>query len=163
MVKEADDLSPDSLLDRLIDYDPELSQDAARSNIARLQDLKLSVRRNLEALLNTRRPYQTWSASSAELPRSMLAYGVPDVSDSAADLMTTRERLRAAVEQALRTFEPRLKAVRVSIARSEQESDRTLRFRIEAVIRRGGILDPIAFESVLQPASGAFDISRPLR
>jgi type VI secretion system protein ImpF len=43
-----------SVLDRLIDLEPRLSSEPPKSNATSLADLKQSVRRDLEWLLNTR-------------------------------------------------------------------------------------------------------------
>lgn len=151
-----------SILDRLIDEDPDLSRDAARSSSSRMNELRQAVERDLENLLNSRRPYLRWSPAATELSRSVFGVGVPDITDARADTITSRERLRQAFEQAIRIFEPRLSAVRVATLRNDDPADRSLRFRIEAVIAIG-MADPIAFDSVMEPASGAVHIRRAMR
>ena len=44
-----------SVLDRLLDDDPAVTTDPARNRSQLLRDLKLSVRRDIESLLNARR------------------------------------------------------------------------------------------------------------
>lgn len=149
-----------SVLDRLVDHDPDLLHDAPRSASSQLLDLRLSIRRDLEALLNARRPAVSIPQGCPAIGCSLIAYGLPDVSDSRADVVTSRERFRTAIEQTIRTFEPRLTHVRVSIIKNEDHRDRMLRFRIEAVVSRG-VQGSIAFDSVLEPASGALSVSRP--
>src|SRR3954470_18006227 len=67
-----------SVLDRLLDDAPETTTEPARSRAQLLRDLKQSVRRDLEDLLNTRRRHLDLPPGLAELDHSPLAYGIPD-------------------------------------------------------------------------------------
>lgn len=58
------------------------------------------------------------------------------------------------MELALRRFEPRLSSVSVTLAEMENPTlDRTLRLRVEAVLRTDPVPEQIAFETVLRPAT----------
>ncbi|MDG5493434.1 type VI secretion system baseplate subunit TssE [Niveispirillum sp. BGYR6] len=125
---------------------------------AALAQLKQAIRRDLEALLNTRRRPGVPGGEIGELARSPLRFGIPDFT---AINMATAERhaiFGRALETAIRNFEPRLAGVAVSVLTSDHVLDRTLRFRVEAVIRVEPSPEPIVFESVFDPVSQTFSI-----
>ena len=62
-----DQLLLPSVLDRLIDQDPQVRQEAARGRSQLLKEMKLAVRRDLENLLNTRVRCVPWPAELTEL------------------------------------------------------------------------------------------------
>src|SRR5260370_20852010 len=65
-----------SLKDRLLD--PESMGTRGRPGYSMRQILD-SVREDLEELLNTRRSFQVLETQYAEVPRSIVTYGLPDV------------------------------------------------------------------------------------
>ena len=81
--------------------------------------------------------------------RSLVTYGLPDFSSLSALSMDDRNRIRRALEQAIATFEPRLERVRVTLE-PPREQDRTLRFRIEALLRVEPAPEPVTFDAVLR-------------
>lgn len=64
-----------SVLDRLIDYDPETKQEAAASRQKSLRDLKTAVKRDLEWLLNTRQVVGGIPDELKETSHSLAALG----------------------------------------------------------------------------------------
>ena len=142
-----------SVFDRLLDDDPGSTQEARKPRGTALGELRDALRRDLEALLNARPCSTTWSPSFAELDSSILNYGVTTV--TSADLSTddNRERFRAAVERTIQRFEPRFLRVSVSLIDDAERVDRTLRFRIEALVQAKPAPEPIVFDSVLDPST----------
>ena len=67
-----------SVLDRLLDDDPEISREAPASRHQVLRELKMAVRRDLENLLNTRVRCLALPAHCKELNQSLVNYGLPD-------------------------------------------------------------------------------------
>ena len=68
-----------SVLDRLIDLEPRVSTEPPKSNATSLADLKQSVRRDLEWLLNTRYFYDPGDGVGLEETiKSVAFYGLPD-------------------------------------------------------------------------------------
>src|SRR5687767_8128335 len=67
-----------SMLDRLLDDEPGVSREAAKDDVKTLREIKDSVRRDLENLLNTRARCLSWPPSLEELPASLVNYGLPD-------------------------------------------------------------------------------------
>src|SRR5688500_14557195 len=95
-----------SVLDRLLDDAPEVSREPARSRNQLLRELKQSVRRDLENLLNTRRRCLSLPPGLKELPASLVNYGLPDFSGNPA--AANREAFAKLVEGVIRQYEPRL-------------------------------------------------------
>jgi len=146
-----------SVLDRLIDLDPRTSQETPQSRNQVVRDLKLSVRRDLEELLNTRRRPFRPPVRLNELQHSVLEYGIPDMADVNIGTNSGREAFRRAVEQAIRAGEPRFKTVKVQLVDKGRE-DRTLHFRIEALLWADPAPEQVAFDTVLDPVSTGFSV-----
>src|SRR5882724_12040684 len=123
-----------SLVDRLIDLDPTVSREPAPSRHQVLREMKLSVRRDLENLLNTRFRCLSPPDHLKELERSLINYGIPDLTASNMGSAQDREKLCAALQKIIARHEPRFKTVRVTLQDSSDVMDRTLRFRIDAML-----------------------------
>lgn len=146
-----------SLLDRLLDDAPDSPQDPV-GRVVTLESLRAAVRRDLEDLLNTRQRVLSWPASSGEVTRSVITYGIPD--PSAAPLSGQRQRtafLRS-VEAVIRRHEPRFKRVAIVDTGGEEPEDRVLRFRIEAVMYANPAPLPVQFDSSVEPIQRTFRI-----
>jgi len=144
-----------SVLDRLIDYEPVMSREAAASRVKTLRQLKQTVRRDLEWLLNTRRLVDDLSADLKEVSNSLLAYGLPDFTTVNIKSPADQSRMRRALESAISAFEPRLEDVSVTIV-AMRDLDRVFRFRIDARLRVDPAPEPVSFDTLLQLGSGEF-------
>jgi type VI secretion system protein ImpF len=142
-----------SILDRLIDEAPDKLIDRPLSHAEALDALRRSVRRDLEALLNTRRRWRSWPDGYAELALSPVGYGIADFSSGAFNDPRRREWLRQEVEQAIRRFEPRLVRLRVMLMDLKDELEATLHLRIEGLLRTEPAPDPIAFDTLVDAAT----------
>jgi type VI secretion system protein ImpF len=142
-----------SILDRLIDETPDKVIDRQLSHGETLDALRRSVRRDLEALLNTRRRWRSWPDGYAELALSPVGYGIADFSSGAFNDPRRREWLRQEVEQAIRRFEPRLVRLRVMLMDPKDELEATLHLRIEGLLRTEPAPDPIAFDTLVDAAT----------
>jgi type VI secretion system protein ImpF len=135
-----------SILDRLMDDEPEVSRESLPNRFQNLSQLKKAVARDLEALLNTRQEIlEEVPPEFIEVSRSLVTYGLPDFSSFSVLSMNDRR----ALEQAIATFEPRFERVRVNLE-LPREQDRTLRFRIEALLRVEPAPEPVTFDAVLR-------------
>lgn len=148
-----------SVLDRLLDDEPENSKDPPQSSAQVLRDLKNSVRRDLENLLNTRWRCEVWPPDLDQLDVSVVNYGIPDFSGINMSQTSERDKLRRVVEQVIKRFEPRFKSVKVQLVENSDELDRTLRLRIDALMFAEPAPEPVVFDSQLEPISGSFEIS----
>lgn len=145
------------LLDRLMDADTASPIDLPVGTADAIEQMRRAVRRDLEALLNARRRRVPLPAGLAELATSPLGYGIPDPTAGSFTEEERRQALADEIEASIRRFEPRLAAVRVTLARLPRETrepfDRTLRIRVEAVLRSDPVPEQIAFETVLRPVT----------
>jgi type VI secretion system protein ImpF len=117
--------------------------------------LKASLWRDLSALLNTKRREEEVPEEFVESNRSLLTYGLPDFSSYGLKGEAAQNRLRRAIEATIRRFEPRLENVTVSLETLE-DTDRSIRFRVDAFLRVEPAPEPVSFETLLQPESGRF-------
>ncbi len=147
-----------SVLDRLLDFEPEVSIETPKNRSQLLRELKQSVRRDLENLLNTRICVYPVPEDLPELKTSVVNYGIPDFTGAAMGSKEKREMLRETVEDAIRRFETRFKTVRVEIADGYDLRDRTLRFRIDGMLHAEPAPEPVVFDSELKPQSGDFSV-----
>jgi type VI secretion system protein ImpF len=149
------DLITPSALDRLIDYEPEHAREAPASRTQTLRDLKNSVRRDLEWLLNTRQVVGGVPEGLKELSRSLAAYGLPDFSSVSVKSPSDQTRMERALEAAIRDFEPRLQDVKVTLM-LVRDTEQKMRFRIDARLRVPPAPEPVTFDTVLQGNSNQY-------
>lgn len=147
-----------SVLDRLLDFDPRSSTEAPKSQSTSLAELKKSVKRDLEWLLNTRQNGIEIPETLEEVNESLAVYGLPDLTSLSARNPNEQNRLAKALETALRIFEPRFINVKVSLEPIDN-TDRQLRFRIEAHLDVEPAPEPISFDTVLSVGSGEFAVN----
>jgi type VI secretion system protein ImpF len=151
----ANDLPSLSLLDRLIDLEPEKDAEAQPGRAELVRRTRERVRRDLESLLNTRLRCEPVPEGLEALAGSVYNFGVPDNSGASLASPDEREALAAVIEEVIRKHEPRFSRLRVTVAESER-SERTLHFRIEAILNVRPEARPIVFDSNLEPVSGEF-------
>lgn len=142
-----------SVLDRLLDYEPELSREPPASRAKSLRQLKQSVKRDLEWLLNTRRYAEELSPELKELNESMAVYGLPDFTAASVKSPGDQKMMRRSLENAIRIFEPRLEDLIVTLEPLDG-IERVMRFRIDARLKVEPAPEPVTFDTVLQLGSG---------
>ena len=147
-----------SVLDRLIDNDPQVHLEASASRNQLLRDLKQAVRRDLENLLNTRIRCIPWSAELPELKQSVVNYGIPDLTGTPLASSREREEFRRTIQSVILLYEPRLKKLKVTLGDQADAIDRTIRFRIEAILQAEPAPEPVAFDSALRLTTGSFEV-----
>jgi type VI secretion system protein ImpF len=137
-----------SVLDRLID-----DEDQPQAQSMGMAELRCTVRRDLEMLLNTRRRCLRWDETLDQLDGSVFGYGLPDL--LALDLADPgdREEFMNKVADIIRKSDARFREIRTTMLQNTDEMDRTLRFRIEAVVKVSPAEEQILFDSVVDPAS----------
>lgn len=152
-----------SVLDRLLDFDRSVREEPPKSQVQVLSELRESVRRDLADLLNSHTRCRSWPAELTELERSLLSAGIPDA--GTADLAEEQGRrdLARQIERTIRLFEPRFKTVRVLLLENADVLDRTLRFRIEALLHAYPAPEPVVFDSALHPITGNYSVQNSSR
>jgi type VI secretion system protein ImpF len=156
--KEAERGVRQSVLDRLIDHEPHVSADRPMTWARSIQELKSALRRDLEWLLNTRRIVHPAPEVFNELRHSLYHYGLPDVSSLSADAPDTGAILMRQIEEAIEEYEPRLSNVRVSRLPTDRAA-RQVRFLIEGTLDMEPNPEQVAYDTVLEIASGRFEIN----
>jgi type VI secretion system protein ImpF len=146
-----------SILDRLLDFEPDLTREPPASRARSLRELKQSVRRDLEWLLNTRSHLGEAASQLEEVNKSMAVYGLPDFTGMGVKSPGEQKMLVNSLETAIRLFEPRLMDLHVTLEPID-EIKRVLKFRIEARLKVDPVPEPVTFDTVLQMGSGQFEV-----
>ena len=147
-----------SIIDRLIDYEPKSKNEAPKSRSQSLKELKQSVRRDVEWLLNTRIAHEEIPEGLEEVNKSLAIYGLPDFVGMSSKDADERKNLTRNMERALRLFEPRFINLKVTI-QDMDTVERGVRFHIEGNLRVEPTPEPIVFDTVLQVGSGDFEVT----
>ncbi len=147
-----------SLLDRLIDDKPELSCDPPMTRTQEMIAIRDGFRRDLEALLNTRRMCRSPTSRYALLAESITAYGVEDFVGAPLATYEQRQELASAVEKTIQTFEPRFISVSVTMVKARDLHERRQTIRIEAIAKLEHGPEPVVFESALDPTTRSFRV-----
>jgi type VI secretion system protein ImpF len=147
-----------SLLERLIDLEPKNATEQPMTRAQSVRQLKSSLRRDLEWLLNTRRTPEAVGSEFQELERSLFNYGLPDLTTLNWESTRDRSYLARMIETVLGTFEPRLKRVRVDPVGDISATQSVLRFQIEGLLDMDPAPERISFDTVLQLSSGEYQV-----
>lgn len=154
-----DQLLLPSVLDRLIDDDPGTQVETPRTRNQLLRDLKNSVRRDLENLLNTRRSMFPIPDDRNWLRQSVIGYGIPDFGMIPGGSDERREELRQDVEDTIRRFETRLKSLTVDLVIDPSDAARRIiRFRIDGMLHAEPAPEPVKFDSLLSVSRHEFQV-----
>ena len=89
-----------------------------------------------------------------ELDQSLVNYGIPDFTGANLSSPDSRAQFVRVIEAVIRRYEPRFKAIRVSLSDNVEPLDRTLRFRIDAVVYAEPAPETVVFDSALEPVTG---------
>jgi type VI secretion system protein ImpF len=154
--KEQQGENTPSLVDRLIDLEPR-NRDVRQEPAQSLRQLKAGLRRDLEWLLNARRPPVDLPPGADELERSVYYYGLPDVSNLALSSSEDQRLLSRLIEAAVAAFEPRLAAVRVSLQPVNYKTQ-VMRFQIEGMFRVDPAPERVTFDTTLELTSGQYEV-----
>jgi type VI secretion system protein ImpF len=121
-------------------------------------DLRATVSRDLEALLNTRsEAVRLISDAYPECRKSSLTFGIPDFSSYNLFNPSDRDKIRRSIEQAIGLHEGRLSRVRVTLE-APKPLEKLLRFRVEALLELGPQREKVQFDATLQLTSQAYQV-----
>jgi type VI secretion system protein ImpF len=141
-----------SVLDRLMEVD-----DWPATRAQSLRYFREALKRDVEWLLNTRRPPIENIGKFERARATMVNYGLSDITALGLSSASDQKRLRKALEQCLREFEPRLTDVVVTLEES-QTGDRRLRFHVQGLMRINPAPEEISFDTVLELSSGEYTV-----
>jgi type VI secretion system protein ImpF len=150
-----------SILDRLIDEAPELTQEASDAQGISIDVIRSNVSRDLEDLLNTRISWVFVPERFGRVRNSIITYGIPDLNNVVLDSRRSIDWLAGQIAESITKFDTRLSRVRVIVENLESESHE-LKFRIDAVLD----IDPepinVQFAPFLDMVRRQFKVSRSL-
>jgi len=147
-----------SILDRLIDNDPNNNVEVDTDQHQKLKELRNSVRRDLENLLNTRYKMVEPESELIESQSSLLNYGLPDLATVNISDKEKRKEFIQHLETILIEYEPRFKAVKVKYMDNADSLDRSLRFRIDATLYADPSPEIVVFDSILEPVTRTVNV-----
>lgn len=139
-----------SVLDRLFDDEPHAPSEKEAGQHHYVRQLRDSLRRDLESLLNARRYIVSLPEECREAERSLLNYGLPDLATVNIIDAKKRNEFAEQLQKILLEFEPRFKSVKVTYIDAADTNDRTLHFRIDAVVYAEPQPEVIVFDSILE-------------
>lgn len=146
-----------SILDRLIDLEPDVSREPVQNRLSDYRQLMAVVRRDIENLLNTKNFASISGSRQSELENSLMTYGLPDFTARGTKSAAVRDQLRRDVENAIRRFEPRLTNVVVRIEQGTQE-ERNITFRITGLLMTDPAPEPVVFDTHLDINKGEYEV-----
>jgi type VI secretion system protein ImpF len=147
------------LFDRLLGL-PNRGPGKHASPLLSAEELKDTVARDLEALLNTRSSIPEGALKAyPECSRSMVTYGLGDFADRCLSSPTDRASICASIEKTIACHEPRLRNIRANLD-LHGESVNRLNFSITAVLVASVSQEPVNFDAVLTPSTLQYSISK---
>jgi type VI secretion system protein ImpF len=146
---KAEVLVTQSLIDRLTNYD-----EWPTTRNASLRMYREGIKRDVEWLLNSRKPFVAEVEKYELAANSVFNFGLPDLSqlrghDSQSVLM--------AILQTLRVYETRILEPRVYLVRSD-ELARSLRFHVDGRLSFENGEEEISFDTILEITSGEYEV-----
>ena len=147
-----------SVFDRLLDNDPQSTQEQPIDESTQIKRLQQAIRRDLENLLNTRSRCTPWPPGCTELEDSLVNYGLPDFTAAGLNAASDPEILVEAIRRAIELFEPRLINVQIRHVRDEYYFNRTFQFRIEATLIINEKKHLVLYDSVMESSTGQFNV-----
>jgi type VI secretion system protein ImpF len=148
---KAENLVTQSLLDRLCDV-----EEWPTTRHSSMRAYRDSVKRDVEYLLNSRRPPMPELQGYPRAAISVVNYGLPDI-NSYSESGTDQNTLLTSIIQTLRNFEPRIQNMRVFVVRAET-LNRSLRFHVEGQIQFDTTVEDIQFDTVLELTRGEYEV-----
>jgi type VI secretion system protein ImpF len=147
-----------SVLDRLAGTDGQHTGADLRISV---EDLKFAVLRDIEWLLNTKRPVNQLVDNFPEASSSILNFGIPDFSQYSASSGDDCTHVCGLIQEAVRRFEPRLepRSVMVDHVATEKMKGLQAQFRIRGILHVDPVRVPVSFDTHIEMDSGAIAIT----
>jgi type VI secretion system protein ImpF len=140
------------LFDRLVDLHPDADEGERPVRILNREQLRTSIRRELERLLNTRCSLPLHDLAEEE--RSVVNYGIPDFSSLSAQNADDLALIGSIISQTISAFEPRLSQVTVEV-QPVDEKEGSLWLYIDGVMAVDLFNEPVSFPVLLNSKNGA--------
>ena len=147
MARIREPLVGQSIMERLSE-----AYEQPNTQAASLRVLKEAIRRDLEAVLNTRRQMGAELDGYSQAAGSVLNFGVEDLSSLRADPEGYLLQMQRAVQKCVMEYEPRLADISVTVQDAQIEV-REIRLHIEAQLILSRTGERVSFDTI-------FDVSR---
>ena len=146
-----------SLLDRLLTAPSDETEGLTLTYS--LEQLRESVARDVEALLNSRSAIDFEQlADMPQARRSVYCFGIRDFVGRVLRNGQEQRHIAASLSHAIGAFEPRLRDVRVEFYQRPGTMN-SLSFIIRAMLLAHPSAEPVAFDAVLQPTLSRFSVA----
>ena len=149
----------ESVLDRLIDAEPRSPKELSPGMTQSFRQIKASLRRDLEWLLNSRQTIIEVPDYAKELPWSVFVYGLPDLTSFSLNSARDQEDLLRIMETTIAKFEPRLTNTAVTML-PVSDTTRVVRFQIEGLMRAEPAPERVVFDTVFDTVRGEYQVGK---
>lgn len=147
-----------TLWSRLLDDEPHRGVKAEDRLWSTLDEYKATIVADLETLVNTRQELLATHLADYPLLRgSLLEYGLPDFLGRGLRSSEDRRLIQRQLEHAIEGNDSRFRNVRVSL-RDQDNQDRLLRFRVDALLVLVDAKQTVTCEAVLQAETQRYKI-----
>jgi type VI secretion system protein ImpF len=151
---------PRTLFERLADDAPGRADERPHARLLGAEELRESVARDLEALLNSRCAYRDEVFKHfPETSKSLASYGMNDFVGLSLANPSDRHFICRSIEQTIANHEQRLRQVRVTLE-LEKHSINRLKFTIQALLVVHPSAEPVLFDALLQPSTLQYSVSK---
>jgi len=147
-----------SVLDRLLDDDPDHRQERPPGASELNVQVREAIRRDVEAFLNTRRRCLPVPEEFQELHHSLVDYGVPDLIGRNLSSKRRRQQFLRDLESSLRAHDRRFKSLEITSSGDSRSLERSLHFRIDALLHAEPAPETMIFDSRIEPVSKAIEV-----
>ncbi|TCS39475.1 type VI secretion system protein ImpF [Paucimonas lemoignei] len=152
-----------TLFDRLADNAPREQTGSHSLRMISAEELKESVARDLEALLNARCAFDNDAFDGyPHALRSMCSYGMNDFVGLSLANPADRNFICRSLERTIGIHEKRLRQVAVSLEVDGQAVNR-LKFTINALLVVHPSTEPVHFDALLQPSTLQYSVNKSKR
>lgn len=152
MTRIKETLFTPSLMERLSE-----KRQVPATQAASIRGLKEVIRRDLEALLNTRKPLARQLEGYSYAAHSVLNYGLEDLGSLPVTPSGQLIEMQRAIQQCLATYEPRLTDISVSVE-DNGRLDKEIRLHIEATLPFYPTVEAVTFDTVFNVTNQTYSI-----
>ncbi len=145
--RERNYVAPAPLFERLVDENPEIKAEAPPFRLLNQEQFFESVIQGIKSLLQTRCPISFKALSESD--RTVLNYGIPDMSYSGLNSTTRTTRILRAIKETIESYETRCRNVEVVVHEKKPEN-LELVIEVRARLFVEGRFEPLSFPINLQ-------------
>lgn len=147
-----------SILDCLIDEDPAALNDARKSELQSIIEIRATICRDLENLLNTPRRFLLLPSQLSNLIPSVVDYGMPNFSDKDMSLSNGGEDFLNKLKLIITHYEPRLQGTELYMRDQSSAEEGVFNFYIKGLILIPSKVEPALFSSTFNNTKYIFTI-----